>query len=234
MNIVVTGASRGIGFALVKKLSEKENHRVIAIARSQEALHRLEKECQNPTREKRVFPFPFDLVEGDYENLVQEAQKRLGGKVDVLINNAGALVKKPVRQLALDDFDMMFGVNMKAPFLLSKYFLPFMEKGSHIVNISSMAGYPGSLKFPGMTLYSASKGALGAFTEALSAELQPMGVAVNCLAIGAVETKMMRQAFPEADAPVQAHEMAAYIAEFALEGNKMFNGKVLPVAVTTP
>lgn len=234
MNIIVTGASRGIGYELVKQLSRRGSYKILAIARNNKSLKELAAECKGVNKRSEVFPFAFDLLDGDYIDLNDQIRKHLNQKVDVVINNAGALVKKPLTKLSGHDFDTMFGVNMKAPFLLAQQAVPFMGEGSHFVNIGSMAGYPGSTKFQGMTLYSASKGALGAFTEALSAELQPEKIKVNCLAIGAVETEMMQKAFPDADAPLKPYEMAEYIAGFALNAGRFYNGKVLPVAVTTP
>ena len=234
MNIIVTGASQGIGYELVKQLSRHNNHKILAIARNKESLKRLANECKKVNESAEVLPFAFDLLHGDFSTMKNEIREVMNEKVDVVINNAGALVKKPLADLSNLDFDTMFGVNMKAPFRVAQQVVPFMGEGAHFVNISSMAGYPGSLKFPGMTLYSASKGALGAFTEALSAELLPEKIKVNCLAIGAVETEMMRRAFPEADAPLKPHEMAEYIADFALNAGRFYNGKVLPVAITTP
>ncbi len=234
MNIIVTGASQGIGYELVKQLSHRGNHKILAIARNKESLKKLACECKSVNKSAEVLPFAFDLLHGDFSAMKNEIRKAMNAKVDVVINNAGALVKKPLTELSDLDFETMFGVNMKAPFRVAQQAVPFMGEGSHIVNISSMAGYPGSLKFPGMTLYSASKGALGAFTEALSAELLPQKIKVNCLAIGAVETEMMRRAFPEAEAPLKPHEMAEYIVDFALNAGRFYNGKVLPVAISTP
>lgn len=234
MNIIVTGASQGIGYELVKQLSRHNNHKILAIARNKASLKKLAEECKSVNKSAEVLPFAFDLLNGDFSTMKDEIREAMSEKVDVVINNAGALVKKSLADLSDLDFDTMFGVNMKAPFRIAQQVVPFMGEGAHFVNVSSMAGYPGSLKFPGMTLYSASKGALGAFTEALSAELQSEKIKVNCLAIGAVETEMMRRAFPEAEAPLKPHEMAEYIADFALNAGRFYNGKVLPVAVTTP
>ena len=97
-----------------------------------------------------------------------------------------------------------------------------------------MGGFQGSSKFPGLSLYSASKGAVAVLTEAMAEEFKDEGISVNCLALGAVQTEMLEEAFPGYKAPLSADEMGKYIAGFALTGNRYFNGKILPVSVSTP
>jgi NAD(P)-dependent dehydrogenase (short-subunit alcohol dehydrogenase family) len=109
-----------------------------------------------------------------------------------------------------------------------------MLEGSHIVNISSMGGFQGSSKYRGLSYYSASKAAIGCLTECLAIEFSEAGIKVNCLAIGAVQTEMFEEAFPGLKAPVSASEMGRYVSEFALNGHKFFNGKILPVAISNP
>jgi 3-oxoacyl-[acyl-carrier protein] reductase len=109
-----------------------------------------------------------------------------------------------------------------------------MSSGSHIVNISSMGGYQGSSKYKGLSVYSASKAALSCLSECLAGELKDSGISVNCLALGSVQTGMFEKAFPGFKAPLGPKEMAEFITYFAINGNKYFNGKVLPVAVNNP
>lgn len=97
-----------------------------------------------------------------------------------------------------------------------------------------MGGVMGSVKFDGLSLYAATKGAVSILTESLAAEFAQQGVAVNALAFGAVDTDMLRTAFPNYKAPVTATEMGSFVADFALKGHKFFNGKVLPVSSSTP
>ena len=111
---------------------------------------------------------------------------------------------------------------------------PLFVKDSHIVNISSMGGYQGSAKFPGLSVYSAAKGAVAVLSECLAEEFKEQGIKVNALAIGAVQTEMLSQAFPGYMAPLQPDEMAEFIMDFALNGHRFFNGKILPVSVSTP
>jgi NAD(P)-dependent dehydrogenase (short-subunit alcohol dehydrogenase family) len=154
--------------------------------------------------------------------------------VDILVNNAGLMIQKPFELMEESDFDLMFQANVKTAFNLTRHLLPYFPKNAHIVNIGSMGGFQGSAKFPGLSLYSASKGALAVLTECLAEELKGRHIKVNCLALGSAQTEMLDQAFPGYKAPLSAGEMAAFITEFALHGHQWFNGKILPVAISTP
>jgi NAD(P)-dependent dehydrogenase (short-subunit alcohol dehydrogenase family) len=125
-------------------------------------------------------------------------------------------------------------VNVKSAFKMIKLCLPLMHKNAHIVNIGSMGGIQGSVKFPGLSVYSASKGALAILTECLAEELKNKHISINCLALGAVQTEMFNAAFPGAKAVNSSEQMADFIVDFALKGNNLFNGKILPVSVSTP
>ncbi|HEY9115582.1 MAG TPA: SDR family oxidoreductase, partial [Bacteroidales bacterium] len=154
--------------------------------------------------------------------------------IDILVNNAGFLVVRPFSELTDDDFDKTFSVNVKSVFKITRDLLPYFSANAHIVNISSMGGVQGSAKFPGLSLYSSSKGALGILTECLAEELKERKISVNALALGAVQTEMLAEAFPGYKAPLSASEMADFIYNFTLTGNKFFNGKILPVSSSTP
>ncbi len=230
MNIVITGASRGIGRQVALILAEKEGNRVIAISRNKEKLNSLKNELSDPSR---LIALPFDLQGGDFEALGVEIRGHFS-EIHVLVNNAGVLINKKISQLRAGDFDQMMDVNVKAPFLLSQALIPLFEPNAHIVNISSMGGYQGSAKFPGLSLYSASKGALAILSECMAEELKDYNISVNCLALGAAQTEMLAEAFPGYKAPISAEEMASYIADFALNGHHYFNGKILPLSLSTP
>ena len=92
----------------------------------------------------------------------------------------------------------------------------------------------GSAKFPGLTAYSSSKAAIAGLTECLAEELKDKNISVNCLAIGAVQTEMLEEAFPGYKAPLSPKQMAEYIFDFALKGHQYYNGKILPVSSSTP
>ena len=205
----------------------------MAIARSEQKLIALKNKVEAEHPSSNLDYFVFDFYRDDYTQLEQTVKKHFN-QIDILINNAGFLAAKPFLEITSADFDQSFSVNIKAAFRLSQIVVPLMKEGAHIVNVSSMGGLQGSVKFPGLSVYSASKGALSVFTESLAAELMEKGIKVNALAFGAVDTDMLRSAFPDYKAPLSAEEMGEYLAEFACSGAKYYNGKVLPVSVSTP
>lgn len=229
MNVVITGSSSGIGYSLARKFVQ-EGHRVFALARNEERLIQLKFEVNSSAYQY----LPFDLSNEDYNNALIPAIQTHFKRIDILINNAGLLINKPLEKLTDTDFDQVFSVNMKSPFKLVRDLIPMINNGGHIVNISSMGAFQGSAKFPGLSLYSASKAALAVFTECLAEDLKTYGISANALALGAVQTEMLAKAFPDYKAPLEASDMADFIFDFSLNGNRFFNGKILPVSLSTP
>lgn len=232
MTIIVTGASRGIGYELVKILSQNAGNKVIAVSRNKEQLDKLAGESQSGN----IHAVPFDLNDsGSRDNFISAVTK-ISHTVDILINNAGAIVNKPFETITGQELHHVYNVNVFAVFNLIQSLLPFMGKKNktHIVNISSMGGFQGASKFPGLSAYSSSKAALSGLSECLAEELKEKNIAVNCLCLGAVQTDMLEEAFPGYKAPVNAKQMAEFIANFSLTGHRYFNGKVLPVSLSTP
>jgi len=234
MNIIITGASSGVGFEAVIELILSGNHKVIALARSQDKLERLLEIAHGLNPDCQLFALKFDIVHDDYEGLQQFIASQFDNRVDILINNAGVLINKPFTQLSESDFVEMLQSNFIGHVRVIQSLLPLMPAGAHILNIGSMGGFQGSAKFPGLVAYSASKSALHTLTECLAQELVEQNIKVNCLALGSAQTEMLEQAFPGYESPVMAFEMGKYIADFALTGSKFFNGKIIPVASTTP
>lgn len=234
MNILITGASSGVGFEAVIELIHQPGHRIIALARSQDKLTRLLEISQTLNPDCVLYPVAFDIVHDDYTDLKQFVTTRFEGKIDVLINNAGALINKPFTDSGEADFVEMLQSNYLGHVRMIQAMLLLMAKNSHILNIGSMGGFQGSAKFSGLSAYSASKAALHTLTECLAQELAPQEIKVNCLALGSAQTEMLERAFPGYESPVMAYEMGKYIADFALTGHKFFNGKILPVALSTP
>ncbi|RLD70319.1 MAG: short-chain dehydrogenase [Bacteroidetes bacterium] len=229
MNIVVTGASRGIGYQIVKKLLERGEHSVFAVARSGNELESLQQYGKGD-----AYNFlAFNLMQENYNELISGITNAFP-HVDVLINNAGLLINKPLADLSDSDFDNIFQANVKSVFKLVRDLLPHFSDQAHIVNISSMGGYQGSAKFQGLSLYSASKGALGVFTECLAEELKEQKICANALALGAVQTEMLSEVFPGYKAPVSADEMADFIIDFSMKAHHFINGKIIPVSLSTP
>lgn len=230
-NIIITGASGGIGRATALELARDNNNNVFLISRDRAKLDLLLDEINSFKGNSHVYS--FDLSSGNYTDLLNEVIQRLG-RVDVLINNAGALVNRPFEDINNDDFDTVINTNFKGPFFLIQKLLPVFNENAHIVNISSMGGFQGSVKFPGLALYSSSKGALTVLTESLAVELSSRKISVNCLSLGSVQTAMFENAFPGFTAQLSSENMAQWVAYFALNGHQWFNGKVLPVSLSTP
>lgn len=233
MNIIITGASSGIGFETALELTLDSKNKVVCIARNADKLRKLHEIAKGINPNCTLFPVAFDLVNDDYAVLAPFIKERLG-TVDILINNAGSLINKPFLETTAADLAEMLTHNVMSHFNMSQTIIPLMQCGSHIVNIGSMGGFQGSVKFPGLAAYSASKAALHTLSECLAFELASTGIKVNCLALGSAQTEMLEAAFPGYESPVMAFEMGKYVADFARTGHRFFNGKVLPVAVTTP
>jgi short-subunit dehydrogenase len=223
-NIIITGTSRGIGYEMALQFANS-GYNVLAISR---------KTPQILIEHENITCLPIDIAD---ENQLQEVGKFISktwNKVDVLIHNAGALLHKNFTEITTQEFQNIYKVNVFAVAELTKICIPFMEKGSHVVTISSMGGIQGSMKFAGLSAYSSSKGAVITLSELLAEEYKEKGIAFNVLALGSVNTEMLQEAFPGYEAPLSAKEMADYIYNFALTGNKYYNGKVLQVSSTTP
>lgn len=234
-NIIITGASSGIGFETALDLVSNPKNSVIAIARSVNKLKKLHEIANSLHAEGgKLYPAKFDIIYDDYNNSLIPYIKERFDKVDILINNAGALINKPFLKTSMQDFSVLFQTNYIGPVQMIQHIVPLMTQGGHIVNIGSMGGFQGSSKFPGLAGYSSSKAALASLTECLAEEFKELDIAVNCLALGSSQTEMFEAAFPDMEAGTLAFEMGNYVADFALKGNKFYNGKVLPVANTTP
>jgi NAD(P)-dependent dehydrogenase (short-subunit alcohol dehydrogenase family) len=231
MNVIITGASRGIGHAVAQAFLSVPGHMVGITARSAAPLEQLAAEAVSGSR---AIPYPFDLAGGKIGDLTETIARDFD-KVDILINNAGYLVNKPFTALGREDYLKSLEINFLAPVFLIRGLLPLLERSevSHVVNISSMGGFQGITKIAGLAAYSASKAALNNLSELLATELAEKGIRVNALAPGTVDTKMLRLAIPGYKAPVTPDEMAEFIYTFATTAWKVINGKVIPVALTT-
>lgn len=223
-NIIITGTSRGIGLETAR-IFAKEGHQILALSRQ-----------VNPV----LSAFP-NVVSLETDLTLETDLKKVADfiathwtHVDILIHNAGALVNKPFADLTLLDFENVYKVNVFAIAQLTQVCIPFLKAGSHVVTISSMGGVQGASKFPGLAAYSSSKGAVITLSELLAEEYKNQQIAFNVLALGAVQTEMLAEAFPGYQAPLQPEEMGKYIADFSMNGNKFFNGKILQVSASTP
>ncbi len=223
-NVIITGTSRGIGFELVQ-LFANAGHKVLALSRNDSSVSEL--------GYGNVGCFPFDLSSSeDLAKLRQYLTK--WDKVDILINNAGKLLNKPFLETSPVEFEEVYNVNVFGLANITRSVLPMMPKNGHVVTISSMGGVQGSMKFPGLSAYSSSKGAVITLTELWAEEFKETGPSFNVLALGAVQTEMLEEAFPGYQASITPLQMAQYIMDFALKGHELYNGKLLQVSHSTP
>jgi short-subunit dehydrogenase len=236
MNVLITGASTGIGFELARQFDHK-GHRVIAVSRNNKKLQELAVRCSKENPASSLVIHSFDLEEltdkvSDFRNILENEMQEL----DILINNAGYLVRKDFIDTDSDEIHKCLTINYIVPARLIAACLPLLKKSAraHVINIGSMGGYQGSKKFPGLSHYSSAKAALSVLTECLAEEYNDTRIRFNCLALGAVQTEMLDRAFPGLKVPVTAEGIAAFIIDFAISGYDYFNGKIIPVSVTTP
>jgi NAD(P)-dependent dehydrogenase (short-subunit alcohol dehydrogenase family) len=231
MNIIINGGTRGIGKEIVLIMAEDKSNKVFVTGRNIDALKQLSCEAVHGN----IYTHATDMSQFDeHEKSFMDAVTAVFNDIDILINNAGYLVHRDFMNFDKEDARKLMETNFFGPASVIHLLQPLMKKGSHIINISSMGGFQGSSKYRGMSYYSASKAALSCLSECLAAEFREAGIAVNCLALGSVQTEMFEEAFPGLKAPVDARQMALYIADFAINGNKYFNGKILPVAFSDP
>lgn len=223
-NIIITGTSRGIGYELALQFANA-GHNVLAISR---------KIPQALIENQNISCLGIDLSSGDGLIQVKDFIESTWQSVDIVIHNAGAIVLKPFAEISVEEFEYIYKVNVFGVAALNRIVLPFMKTGGHVVTISSMGGVQGTVKFSGLSAYSSSKGAVITLSELLAEEYREQGIAFNVLALGAVNTEMLQEAFPGYQAPLSPKEMSDYIYNFALTGNTYFNGKVLQVSSTTP
>lgn len=224
-NVVITGTSRGIGLEMVS-IFAKAGHKVLALSRNKGPVTELQLD--------NVEAFSCDITKKEDLKRVADFVSANWDNVDILINNAGALVNKAFLETSTEEFEKVYNTNVFGVVGITQLLLPFMGKSGHVVTVSSMGGVQGSMKFPGLAAYSSSKGAVITLTELLAEEYKESGPSFNVLALGAVQTEMLEEAFPGYQAPTTAEEMAEYIADFSLNGNKYYNGKILQVSNSTP
>ncbi len=228
LSVVITGAGRGIGYQLAEVFAAAGDAHVWAVVRNPEPLKALVE------RYPCITPIKYDLTELlRQDHALPELIGKATDKIDILVNNAGKLINRPFGLIEAEDIRQLFDINYTVPAMLIRSLIPLLDKAKgHVVNISSMGGFQGSVKFKGLSHYSASKAALAVLTECLAAEYPDLRF--NALALGAVQTEMFEDAFPGYKAPIKASQAAAFIADFARNGHQYFNGKILPVSLSTP
>ncbi len=220
--IVVTGTSSGIGHQICIQAA-KINYHVISVSRNIEPLKDI----------GGIESFAVDITNKDSIDEFIANLKSRKIKIDILINNAGYLVSELFGDTTYDSFKKTFDVNVFGLAEITRSLIPIISSDGHVINISSIGGVNGSKKFPGLSAYSSSKAAVIALTEVLAEEHQN-GPSFNVLALGSVQTKMLKEAFPDYNADTKPEEMAKYILDFAINGNKLFNGKLISVSNSNP
>lgn len=179
--VIVTGGSKGLGASLARRFAQG-GAQVVAAARSTAALEKLAEEFPG-----LILPFTCDITQTDQvKSLIDTTVDRFG-KLDILVNNAGVGRFGQIPELSEEDWDLMMAVNLKGPFLASKFAIPYLipTKG-HIVNVSSVAG---TVTFPGGGGYCASKFGLMALSDVLTQELKKHEVKVNTICPGSIQTE---------------------------------------------
>ena len=240
MNIVITGVSRGIGYEMALNLAKNKDHKIFGLTRDEKKLKEISLAIGSGSN---FFGIVCDITnEKSVIEAIRSINKEVSG-VEVLINNAGRLINKSFAELTQTDWKEIYDVNVFGVVNLTKQMVPLLKGGkisggmnikSHVVNISSMGGIQGSKKFEGLSAYSSSKGALITLSECMSEEFSAMGIHVNCIALGSVETEMFRSAFPGMKASSKAGEMAEWVLDFAMKSYGFFNGKVIQVSKSVP
>ncbi len=223
---VVTGASGGIGSALCKQLCE-QGIRVLGVSRrapdgwSSAHYRHLSIDLRHPSASEKV---------------AAALDSTSHASLRIVIHAAAVLHSMPFELLNEGMEDEMLRLNLRLPITLTRALLPWLKVAneSHSVFISSMAGFQGSLKYSGLSVYGASKAGLVGFTEAIAAEMEGSNLYFNTLCLGAVQTEMLQRAFPGYSGGVSVDEMARFIAGFAQNGHKVMNGKALPVSIGNP
>lgn len=221
--VVITGAGKGIGFAMVNSFLSDGNYKVIATSRNVERLRSI--------NDPRLTIIHGDLLE-DYVHIKEEILKSTEN-ITTLINNAALILNKPLLEVNDSDIREVMEINFSSPYKLIRDLFPRFGRGTHIINISSMSGFQGSKKFNGLTLYSASKAALASLAECVAEEWKEKGIYCNCLALGAVDTDMIKISIPGMETKISADQMAQYIYDFSQKGHQFYNGQVLPVTLST-
>mgnify|MGYP006158730907 CR=1 FL=1 len=225
MNVLVTGGSKGIGKSVVEELIKSDSiNKVYITSRNRNNLK---------VTSSKVITIELDYLRPDWNiDLVKVIGE---DTIHVLINNSGYLYNGSIKDTSFEEIDKMVSINYTGPFKLVQLLLDNLKSGkAHIVNIGSMGGFQGSSKFPGLSLYSSSKAALANLSECWAEELKEFGIKSNCLALGAIDTEMLQEAFPRYKATISSSEIAVSIVDFALHYSRVINGKVIPLSENTP
>ena len=182
-NIIVTGASGGIGNSIVKKLN-KAGANILASGTRIEKLEELKKNYEN------IKILKFDISQSDkIAEFIENATNELGGSLDGLVNNAGITQDNLAIRMSLEEWQKVININLTSTFLMSKFAIKKMlkNKSGKIVNITSVVGHTGNL---GQANYTASKAAIVAMSKSLAIEYAKKNININCISPGFIKTAM--------------------------------------------
>jgi|CXWL01.1.fsa_nt_gi NAD(P)-dependent dehydrogenase (short-subunit alcohol dehydrogenase family) len=227
--VVITGGGRGIGAACAEAFF-RLGRPVVIVSRTARQLKEAARKIIGSTGEKRVLAMPGDVGDEAFSRRVFAAARKRFGSVDVLINNAAVLIKKPFLDTSAAEWDSVMRANLRGPFLFSREFLRAAKKGGVIVNVGSLGGIQGTEKFPGLCAYTVSKYGVTGLTEALAVEARPLGVSVFCVAPGAVDTVMLRKAAPGLKAGAVPADVAKVIADLVSSSSPdLLSAAIIPM-----
>ena len=182
-NVIVTGSTGGIGNSIIKKLYDSGAN-ILATGTKEEKLQELKKKFQN------IQTLNFDISQTDHlENFIEDATKKLGGKLDCIINNAGITQDNLAIRMSIEEWKKVIDINLTSTFLISKFAIKKMlkNKKGKIINITSVVGHTGNL---GQTNYTASKAGIVAMSKSLAIEYAKKNINVNCISPGFIKTAM--------------------------------------------
>ena len=183
---LVTGASRGIGAAIAKRLAAEGANVAITYAKDAKAAADVVTAIEGTGR--KAFAVQADAADADAVRSAVEQTAKTFGRIDVLVNNAGALIPKPFEESTLEDIDRMFDINVRGVLVATQAALKHMPDGGRIISIGSCVGE--RMMTPGLTTYSATKGAVKMFTQGLSREVGRRGITVNNVQPGPIDTDL--------------------------------------------
>ena len=182
-NIIVTGATGGIGNSIIKKLYDAGAN-ILATGTKDEKLQELKKKFQN------IQTLKFDISQTEnLENFIENATKKLGGKLDCMINNAGITQDNLAIRMSIEEWKKVIDINLTSTFLICKFAIKKMlkNKKGKIINITSVVGHTGNL---GQTNYTASKAGIVAMSKSLAIEYAKKNININCISPGFIKTAM--------------------------------------------
>ena len=225
MNVVITGISKGLGRALMNTFIKDEKiSKIYGITSSS---------LSDEVIDHKVTLIKVNFLEPDFETEILKVIEDT--PIHILINNAGYLKYEKFTDFNIQNYQKTFQINFQAPATIIHALLTNLINGkAHVINIGSMGGFQGSSKFPGLATYSASKSALSTLTECLAEEFKEEGVKFNCLALGAVNTEMLRTAFPGFTTDTTPELMAKLIKDFSLNWGLQVNGQVYSMTAGNP